>query len=45
MMPGIKTTWVSTGMTLQIVDKPLTLAMKIMVLTVGSNEDAILPMR
>jgi hypothetical protein len=33
MMPGIKTIWVLTGMTLQIVDKPLTLAMKIMVLT------------
>jgi hypothetical protein len=45
MMPGIKTTWVLTGMTLQIVDKPLTLAMKIMVLTTGSNGDVILPMR
>jgi hypothetical protein len=33
MMPGIKTIWVLTGMTLKIVDKPLTLAMKIMVLT------------
>jgi hypothetical protein len=45
MMPGIKTIWVLTGMTLQIVDKPLTLAMKIMVLTAGSNGDAILPVR
>jgi hypothetical protein len=33
MMLGIKTTWVLTGMTLQIVDKPQTLAMQIMVLT------------
>jgi hypothetical protein len=33
MMPGIKTTWVLTNMNLQIVEKPLTLAMKIMVLT------------
>jgi hypothetical protein len=32
MMPGIRIIWVLTGMTLQIVDKPLTLAMKIMVL-------------
>jgi hypothetical protein len=32
-MPGIKTIWVLTGMTLKIIDKPLTLAMKIMVLT------------
>jgi hypothetical protein len=45
MMPGIKTIWVLTGMILQIVDKPLTLAMKIMVLTTGSNRDAILPVR
>jgi hypothetical protein len=45
MMLGIKTTWVLTGMNLKIVDKPLTLAMKIMVLTVGSNGDAILPVR
>ena len=45
MMPGIKTTWVLTGMTLKIVDKPITLAMKIMVLTVGSNEDVILLVR
>ena len=45
MMPGIKTIWVLTGMTLQIVDKPLTLAMKIMVLTDDSNEDVILPVR
>jgi len=35
MMSGIKTIWVLIGMTLQIVDKPLTLAMKITVLTVG----------
>jgi hypothetical protein len=32
MMPGIKTIWVLTRMALQIVDNPLTLAMKIMVL-------------
>jgi hypothetical protein len=44
-MLGIKTIWVLTGMTLQIVDKPLTLAMKIMVLTDDSNEDVILPVR
>jgi hypothetical protein len=44
-MPAIKTIWVLTGMTLQIFDKPLTLAMKIMVLTVGSNGDAILSVR
>jgi hypothetical protein len=45
MIPSIKTTWVLTGMNLQIVDKPLTLAMKIMVLEDGSKEDAILPVR
>jgi len=45
MMPGIKTTWVLADMTLQIVDKPLTLAMKIMVITIGSNGHAILPVR
>jgi hypothetical protein len=45
MMPGIKTIWVLIGMTLQIVDNPLILAMKIMVLTTGSNGDAILPVR
>jgi hypothetical protein len=33
MMPSIKTIWVIIGMTLKIVDKPLTLAMKTMVLT------------
>jgi hypothetical protein len=33
MMPDIITIWVLIGMTLQIVEKPLTLAMKIMVLT------------
>jgi len=44
-MSGIKTTWVMTGMTLQIVNKPLTLAMKIMVPTTGSNGDVILPVR
>jgi hypothetical protein len=38
MMPGIKKIWVLTGMTLQIVDKPLTLAMKIMVLTIYSTQ-------
>jgi hypothetical protein len=32
-------------MTLKIVDKPINLAMKIMVLIVGSNGDAILPVR
>jgi hypothetical protein len=36
MMLGIKTIWVLTGMTLQIAEKPLTLAMKIMVLTIQS---------
>jgi hypothetical protein len=35
MIPGIKRIWVLIGMTLQIVDKPLILAMKIMVLTVS----------
>jgi hypothetical protein len=45
MIPGMKTICVLTGMTLQIVEKPLTLAMKIMVLTTGFNGDAILPMR
>jgi hypothetical protein len=35
MMPRIKTTWVLIGMTLNFFDKPLTLAMKIMVLTHG----------
>jgi hypothetical protein len=36
MMPGIKKTiLVLTGMTLQTVDKPLALAMKIMVLTLS----------
>jgi hypothetical protein len=40
MMLGIKKIWVLTSMTLQIVDKPLTLAMKIMVVTTGSNGDA-----
>jgi hypothetical protein len=44
-MSGIKTIWVLTGMTLHIVDKPLTLAMKIMVLTDGSNGHVILPVR
>jgi hypothetical protein len=33
------------GMTFKTLDKPLTLAMKIMVLTTGSNGDAILPVR
>jgi hypothetical protein len=45
MMPGIKTILVLTCMTLQTVDKHLTLAMKIMVLTTGSNGDVILPVR
>ena len=45
MMPGIKTILVLTSMTLQTADKPLTLAMKIMVLIVGSNGDDILPVR
>ena len=45
MMPGIKPIWILTCMTLQIVEKPLTLAMKIMVLIAGSNGDAILPVR
>jgi hypothetical protein len=33
------------GMTLKTLKKPLTLAMKIMVLTFGSNGDVILPVR
>jgi hypothetical protein len=37
MMPGIKIIWALMGMTLQIVDKPLTIAMKIMVL-IGPNQ-------
>jgi hypothetical protein len=37
MIPGIKTIWVLTCMTLQIVDKPINLAMKIMVLTAQKN--------
>jgi hypothetical protein len=45
MILGIKTIWVLMGMTLKIVDKPLTLAMKIMVLTAGSNGDSILLVR
>ena len=39
-----KTIWVLTRMTLQIVDKPITLAMKVMT-TTGYNGDAILPVR
>jgi hypothetical protein len=35
--PVIKTIWVLTCMTLKIFEKPITLAMKIMVLTAGSN--------
>jgi hypothetical protein len=45
MMLGIKTILVLIDMTLQTTDKPLTLAMKIMVLTTGSNGDAILSVR
>jgi hypothetical protein len=33
MMPGIKIVWVLTCIALQIVDRPLPLSMKIMVLT------------
>jgi hypothetical protein len=33
------------GMTLKTLDKPLTLAMKIMVLATGSNGDVILQVR
>jgi hypothetical protein len=40
-MPDIKTIWVLTRMTLQIVYKPLTLAMKIMVLIVPTNLDGV----
>jgi hypothetical protein len=36
--PVIKTIWVLTCMTFQIFDKPITLAMKIMVLTVPSSQ-------
>jgi hypothetical protein len=45
MMPGIKTILVLTRHDFANFDKPLTLAMKIMVLTTGSNGDAILPVR
>jgi hypothetical protein len=45
MMPVIKIIWVLICMTLQIVDKPITLAMKIMVLIIGSNGDDILHVR
>jgi hypothetical protein len=40
-----KKIWVLTCMTLQIVEKPITLAMKIMVLTASSNRDVICPVR
>ena len=45
MMLGIKIIWVLTGMTLKIVDKPLTLAMKIMVLIEGMGEYLFFPGR